>query len=311
VTDAIPGWRLGSAHTTDGARRPAFDLIGDALRVYRSHWRTVLALSGLVEGTAFLLHLPFVAAQIDQLRVLLTGDPVPTTDLAGAFAVGAGSGLSSGLAFAAGLVLMMVLAPLVVGPRDEGSVRRILLLARRRWRLLVGVVAVVTLGFGLLSALAAAGTWPLSVAAARTPAEGARIVPLALPVLGAWALIGVALVYLALRWAVAPASVLGDGLGLRASLARSSSLTRRRLGYVFLVYAATSILVGVATGIPTIAALALLWLSGTPGPLQMALAAALYLVAIVVVSPISGLVAAVLYRDLRGGGVTADETRPL
>jgi hypothetical protein len=302
MTDAIPNWRIGPANAMDPARRPAFDVIADALRFYRARWRPILGLSVLVHGTALLLNLPFVASQVEQARAVLVGGLLPTTDQAGAYALGAASGVSAGLWFAASLLLMVALFLLFLTSSAEQSARYVLRLMRQRWQDLAAVSAAVVVGFGTLSSLAAGATWPMSMALVRTPVETARNLQYSFAFLAVYLLIGTAFLYFYLRWAVAPAAVLTEELGIRASLARSSALTHRRRGHVFLVYAAASITIFVVIAIPVITAVGVLFLARSSGLIELAVAAALYGLGVVVAAPISGLVTAVLFCDLRDAG---------
>ena len=105
-------------------------------------------------------------------------------------------------------------------------------------------------------------------------------------------------IYLAVRWAVAVPAIVVESLGLRAGLARSTALTRRRMVHVFLallvIVVVITILGWLIAALPL--ALAVLILISGGGPL-LAIPAVLYVAGRVLIAPLAAILVALLYRD--------------
>jgi hypothetical protein len=300
MSGAIPGWRVEPVGVRDRGRRQVVEVIGDAIRFYRTRARAVVLLSAVVEGTVTVVNLPYYAAQIDAASRIFALDAPTMTDQPGAVLLGAIAGLTSALSFGGLIVLILLLSVLLFAPDGPDAVRDAMGNVRRRWRTVLPPFVLIAMGCCALGGVAAAAAWPLESAPLALDA-GRRILLSFAFLAGGFLAIG-AFFYLAARWAVAAPALIVDGFSLRTSLARSAALTRRRMGYVALVVVSTSFLSGLVACVFTLAALAVLWFVGREGLPAWAIAGLIYVTGRVLVAPVVPLAIAILYHDLRAAG---------
>lgn len=316
----IPGWESDAGGgSRDSAARSVADRLIEAWQIYRDHFRPILGSAVLLQGTLGILFVPMAVAQVRQVERLwgqmtsfqaLTASGwsqmravVPFGDPAAAAVIG----FLSSLGLLGPLLLCGSIAVLLLSPRDEDrTIRGALGAVLGRSRPLAFPVLLLGLVF-------AAGFWLQATWFARIsaldptdPAAFADLEPLfwAAPLLAILVpAIEIGVVYLVVRWAVAIAALVLEGIGLRSALRRSSELTRGRRLSVALLLAVTSLGLGLlgslSVYLPTLAASATL---GWESPVGLAVASIVALAGLVLTAPFLPIVLAILYRDFQAAG---------
>jgi hypothetical protein len=313
----IPGWGAGGAETTGGAADPARRSIADRLaeswRLYRAHWRPLLGIAVLVQGTIGLpLAALSVGSVIQSLR-LLSGDlPFPRTGAAYAVAFGpfhdvildyALLGLGLGLVTLGLLVTYAATSLLLLDPPGESpDPVEVLRLTFRRGRPIVLAGIAVGLGYGALY-------WVQGLTLARqslyTPpyrSDGMALAAIAFLSVLVF-VIEIVAIYLMIRWVAAVPAVAVEGRSLGAALARSSDLTRGRRLSVAAVFFVASFLVAIVFAlIEFLPALLFGPQLGWDSPVLLGLLALITLIAQIAATPFLTTLLTVLFRDLRAAG---------
>jgi len=308
VSDPIPGWHVQPTTATDPGRRPIGDLISAAGGSYRTHVRSILAISAVVEGTLSLLTLPYLVGQV---RAGLSLSTLGTSGSAAAELQGqfgdVGASITSGLVSIAPVVsyllITLAVSALLVAAGDgtvrlEDALRRL----RRQWRSVLAAVGLVLVLFAVLIWAGFAAGSALEVDSGSPTGQSGTHAAISFGLSLITILWACALVWLAVRWAVAAPSLVIERLGLVPALDRSTDLTRRRLRHVGLVLLTAWLLYGIAVAVAEVLALAVYLVIGGAGPVATIPAAAVYIVGRVVAAPLGPLISAHLYRGLRDAG---------
>jgi hypothetical protein len=202
---------------------------------------------------------------------------------------------------ASALVLMGAIAAFLTAPAERPiSTGEALRAVLRRWPSILLPVAVLGAGYALVAALSAgfAGSLDVSDPVTRLPRPEWLAFSIALA-LASPLILGVA-VYLAVRWAVAVPAIVVEGLGLRAGLARSTTLTRRRMIRVLLALLAIVVIITILgwllAAVPLVVAVVIL-IAGA-GPL-LVIPGILYVAGRILIAPLPAILVALLYGDFR------------
>ena len=281
----------------------------------------MLILAAVIEGSLALISLPYIVptvqvmlAGLDAMAELLRA---PTSvqasravaDIFERFRdpfVGVYTGIVSVAPLASAILLSGTLGAYLMPnePADRtpaGALRAVL----RRWApLLLPIVAL-----GAIAALFSVWSYGWSAAAFERPMLATDLSDVWLSLafsVGAPVVIGVAF-YLAVRWVVVAPALVVEGIGLRAALGRSSTLTRRRRVHVGIcllaVGAIWSILSWLVFG-PVFLLTGLVEAQGG-GPL-LAIPLAVYVIGRIVLAPLLPILTVILYRDMQAAGPAAE-----
>lgn len=223
----------------------------------------MLRLAVAIQGPVALVTIPVSIAQVarlqsrfaDVFRVPIAGDQASFRQLIESYLPSndalalAGTILAPSLSFAALLALTVSLATLLLSPGDDRTVGGGLRSVVRRAPAIVMPALVLGIGAGVLVGLQVLWARALSdlgpVTAARFDNFGRMFSLILLADVGV-AVVLIAGIYLAVRWAVAFPALVIEGIGLRAAMRRSSELTRGRRLKVALTLFVVAVVTGMA-----------------------------------------------------------------
>jgi hypothetical protein len=313
VAGGIPGWAPLDERTLTGdpAYRPIAEVIREVFRVYRSDGRRFLLASAAIEIPLALLTAPYLAVSWGVLAD--TWQRFPTFDVAAGYAIYAdpGLGVLGGIAFASPVIGFVLVAAVVAGvvlrppgEPDSGSAR-----ADRGLRITIICAAILGVGaiLGLAWSRVMAG-WLTRLSARPDPGSVSAVLGLA--VLGLEILVFAAVMlggYGLVRSGLAIPALVSESHGIRAALARSLELTRRRSMRTALTLTVGLAIVAAANTAFSLSAFALVLATSSADLSSVALPiAGLFLLTSVVVAPVLPIIAAILYRDFRAAGALGD-----
>jgi hypothetical protein len=322
VSGAVPGWAPGDEdRLRDAARRPIPEIVREVFSVYGRELRPTLVLAAVIEGSLALISLPYIVLTIQIMLAGLDamGEMFRAPTSAQAFRavadiferyrdpfVGVYTGIVTVAPLASTILLSGALGAYLMsnGPADRtpaGALRAVV----RRWApLLLPIVAL-----GAIAALFSVWSYGWSAAAFERPMLATDLsdlwLSLALSVV-APVVIGVAF-YLVVRWVVVAPALVVEGIGLRASLGRSSMLTRGRrihVGICLLAVGAIWSILGWLVFAPVFLLTGVVEAQGG-GPL-LAIPLALYVIGRIVLAPLLPILTVILYRDMQAAGPAAE-----
>jgi hypothetical protein len=322
VGGAVPGWApVDQDQLRDPARRPIPEIVREVFSVYGRHLEPILVLTAVIEGSLTLISLPYIVVTVqiilaglqsmsEMFRSPLSGQTFRAmADIFERFrdpVLGAYTGIVSVAPLASAILLSSALGAYLMSnePADRtasGALRAIL----RRWApLLLPIVA-------LAAILAVFTVWSYGLSASmfERPLFSTDLSDLwlsfALSIV-APVVIGVAF-YLVVRWVVVAPALVVEKIGLRAALARSAALTRRRrihVGICLLVVGTIWSLLGWLVIAPALLIAGVIESAGG-GPL-LAIPLAVYVIGRIVLAPLLPILIAILYRDMKEAGPAAE-----